>query len=151
MQKLPTIKHSIETLQPKYLCCIHSGGDKNILALEDKRRELLLREFFYQLNLRSKVCKSGFTQLNRTQLPACIRFSGLVTPVHSPLIKFGKKLTSYKKQYRGISWIDMSLLEQSWDLLRLIDSEISPNQWPIFLFTYADLLESTEPLLQLIR
>jgi len=50
-----------------------------------------------------------------------------------------------------MSWLDFGmLLDDPKDIISLVDS-LSLTSFPVFLLTYADLLEATEPLLYLMR
>jgi len=122
---------------PKYYGCYFSGGDRHLIPFEEKRREWLNKEFHYLLNFRTRV-------------PSCIRYSNIWSPFHSSLIKYGKKITAVKKKYKYITWFDLALLVgKPSDVLQLVDQFNS--HFPIFLFSFSDLLEMTEPLTCLMR
>jgi len=122
---------------PKYFSCYFSGFDKYLASMEDQRRDWVIREHFHHLNLRQK-------------LPSCVRFSHTVCPFHSPMIKKGKRISAYKRQYKYVTWCDLGLVDRSEDLVRIADS-VNVTNYPVFLFTFADMLEATEPLLYLMR
>lgn len=79
---------------PKYFSFFFSGGDKNLIPLEDKRRELLAKELHCNLNVRPKA-------------PSYPRTPLVISPFHSPLVRYGKKITNYKRQYKFITWFDL--------------------------------------------
>jgi len=124
---------------PRYFGCYFSGGDRQLVPFEEKRREWLTKELHYGLNF-------------RTRLPSSIRHSNICAPFHSPLIKYGKKITAAKKKYKFITWFDLALLVgKPSDVLQLVDRTELSTHLSVFIFSFADLLELSEPLICLMR
>eukprot|EP01114_Cavostelium_apophysatum_P005299 TRINITY_DN1611_c0_g1_i1.p1 TRINITY_DN1611_c0_g1~~TRINITY_DN1611_c0_g1_i1.p1 ORF type:complete len:1238 (+),score=381.57 TRINITY_DN1611_c0_g1_i1:3322-7035(+) len=134
-----------EEMAIRYFSFYFSGGDKNLVPLEERRREIVVKELFHDLHVRQK-------------LPSCIRTPTILAPFHSPLVKYGKKITSYKRQYKYLAWFDLGALNSPRDIVRLIEAQ-GPAPGPtssslnnaICLCSYSDLIESTEALTYLMR
>jgi len=84
-------------------------------------------------------------------LPSAIRLPYVVCPFHSSLVKYGRRVTAFKKQYKLVSWFDLGMVEHPFDLLRGVESQFTLTNFPVFLLSYADILELTEPLTDLMR
>ena len=123
---------------PNYYSFYYSGIDKAFFANEDHRRELLVDEAFHQLNLKA-------------QSPSCIRNSTILAPFHSSLVKPGKKLPN-KRKYTGLSWFDLATVSNDeQEVLQVIGNTVSYVRSPIFILSYADLLETSTLLLRIMR
>jgi hypothetical protein len=87
----------------------------------------------------------------KTQSPFCIRNSSILAPFHSSLVKPGKKLPSRRK-YTGLSWFDLATVSSDEnEVLQVIGNTISYVRSPIFILSYADLLETSTLLLRIMR
>eukprot|EP01117_Protostelium_nocturnum_P012758 TRINITY_DN4720_c0_g1_i1.p1 TRINITY_DN4720_c0_g1~~TRINITY_DN4720_c0_g1_i1.p1 ORF type:complete len:2345 (+),score=886.19 TRINITY_DN4720_c0_g1_i1:144-7178(+) len=122
---------------PKYFSLHSSTSDKTSLSHESDRRKWILQSLLSDLNVKQKI-------------PSCNRLSQEVVPFHSPLIKYGKRVSAYKRQYKFIHWTDTVPINHPWEIVRLFKNvDLSPPS--VMLLTYADLLEFNETLQYIVR
>jgi len=122
---------------PKYFSLHNSTFDKNNVVEENDRRKYLLSANLKRLHVKRKT-------------PSCNRFYHELVPFHSPLIKLGKKVSAYRRQYKFVQWIDTASITRAADIVPLFKNmDMSPPS--VMLLTYADLLEFNETLQYLYR
>ena len=64
-------------------------------------------------------------------------------PFHTPLVRSTKKLDQYKKKYKSVFFLDMlDYFYRPED----VDNVFSIIPYPVFLFTFSDLLEMSVAL-----
>lgn len=71
--------------------------------------------------------------------------------MHTPLVKYGKKVRTYKNRYKYFNFVKLSLIaDNSAQIITYIDTYLQSSQYPVFLFTYADLMDLSEAILCLL-
>eukprot|EP01118_Nematostelium_gracile_P001877 TRINITY_DN11941_c0_g1_i1.p1 TRINITY_DN11941_c0_g1~~TRINITY_DN11941_c0_g1_i1.p1 ORF type:complete len:308 (-),score=57.52 TRINITY_DN11941_c0_g1_i1:65-904(-) len=133
------IKETSDHTTTKYFSFVFSTGEKNLLTTEEERRKWIVRDLFYHLRLDSE-----------NHLPSALRHPTMLSLFHSPLVKFGKRVTVFKRKYKLINWFDLSYLETPSHLVELV-AQNSLGTYPIVLMTYSDMLENSEALSYLMR
>jgi hypothetical protein len=75
----------------------------------------------------------------------------LNVPFHTPLVKYGNSVKSYKVKYPYMNFVKLSIVsENPTQILSIVDSFVNLNNIPIFVFTLADLLDMSEAILCLL-
>jgi hypothetical protein len=119
---------------PAFFSFISEDESKFIAPIEKKRKEWLYYYVKKQLGL--SLMEPG---IFHDALPNL--------PLHSPLIKYGKK-PSKSKKFKEINFVKLSMIsENPTQIITHIESFLNTPQYPVFLFTLADLLDLSEAIL----
>lgn len=121
-------------LFPQFVSVYHSQGEKTVAQLDASRRDTLVQRVLHGLRI-------------TPQPPASQRFACTPFPFHTPLIKLGKKSGPYKRKYKYLDFVDLS--DPLQDLSKFVDQ--ANSNFPIFLLTFADLLDSSQMVQHLLR
>lgn len=125
---------SPSALFPQFVSVYHSQGEKTVAQLDASRRDTLVQRVLHGLRI-------------TPQPPASQRFACTPYPFHTPLIKLGKKSGPYKRKYKYMDFVDLS--DPLQDLSKFVDA--ASTNYPIFLLTFADLLDSSQMVQHLLR
>jgi len=110
----------------------YSQNRNNINEATIINRQLWLKQYaFHQLNLARKVHLDG---------------DSFLYPLVSPLVHHTGRLSTYKRRYKIIQFYDYCEFNSPGDIVKLDETSITN---PLYLFTYADLLDMSECLLSL--
>ncbi len=121
---------------PVFVGVYHSQGEKAVSQLDASRRDTLCRRLLHALRF-------------APQPPPSHRSVCIPYPFHTPLIKLGRKSGTYKRKYKYLDFIDLSQPLQL-DVGKYLDS-MSVGSYPVFLLTFADLLDSSQMVQHLLR
>ena len=129
-------------LIPRYFACYHPTTEpKSIIATERQRKALVVAQHWHDLHQTSVIpdqCSSAHLTSS--------------SPFITPLVKLGKSDAAYRRKYKYIRFLDLSHLQHSpLNVISLIDSSTESFQLPVFLFTWADLIDISEVLITLLR
>eukprot|EP01080_Neovahlkampfia_damariscottae_P008823 gene8823-772_t len=123
---------------PNYFCFYSEDLEKFISPAEIHRKKWILTNIENNLS----ISDATNTSLHENMLNI---------PFHSPLIRYGVSPKKYKTRYPFINFVKLSLVSDNpTQIITLVDSMLGSNQYPIFLFTYSDLLDLSESILILL-
>jgi tetratricopeptide (TPR) repeat protein len=128
-------KHK-ERYMPTYFCFYSEDEQKFIAPVERQRKEWLCHEF------KRNACLSVEDNaiLFHDMLPNL--------PLHTPLIQYGKKPKAYKSRYKHVNFIKLSqIADKPTQIITHIESYLTAPQYPVFIFTLADLMDLSEAIL----
>lgn len=120
---------------PQFVGVYHSQGEKTVAQLDASRRDTLCRRVLHTLRVTPHP-------------PASHRSACTPYPFHTPLIKLGKKSGTYKRKYKYLDFLDLS--DPLQDVSKFVDTA-GANSYPVFLLTFADLLDSSQMVQHLLR
>lgn len=126
---------------PRYICFFQGSRDKLASSQnsEEVQREWLMSSVCYHLCVASEA-------------PTYSQRSTLFAPFHSPLVLKSSKLSGKSKR-KFVTYFDVGdkILQEPSSINSHLASELDPSQYPVVLFTYADLLEPHPAILSLVR
>eukprot|EP00761_Pharyngomonas_kirbyi_P003918 gb/GECH01003922.1/.p1 GENE.gb/GECH01003922.1/~~gb/GECH01003922.1/.p1 ORF type:complete len:1560 (+),score=344.98 gb/GECH01003922.1/:1-4680(+) len=123
---------------PSYFCCFSEDDSKHISPVEQKRKDWIFKKQMHAIG--------------KAQMPITIHESLFNLPFHTPLVRYGKKASNYQRKYRYIHFLELgSIIGNPTELVSSIDKYLEELEFPVFIFTYADLLDVSEAALQLIQ
>jgi len=106
----------------------------SVAQLDTTRKDTIIRRVMHGLRV------TGPVSLHRG---CCTPY-----PFHTPLIKYGRKSAPYKRKYKYADFLDLS--DPLADVSKFVDG-ISSSFYPVFILTYADLLDASQMVLHLLR
>jgi hypothetical protein len=119
---------------PLYVGVYYSQGERAVAQLDTTRKDTIIRRVMHGLRV------TGPVSLHRG---CCTPY-----PFHTPLIKYGRKSAPYKRKYKYADFLDLS--DPLADVSKFVDG-ISSSFYPVFILTYADLLDASQMVLHLLR
>jgi hypothetical protein len=125
-----------ERYMPTYFCFYSEDEQKFIGPVERQRREWIFQEFRRNAALAAE--------------DAAILFHDMLPnlPLHTPLIQYGKKPKVYKSRYKHVNFIKLSqIADKPTQIITHIESYLTAPQYPVFIFTLADLMDLSEAIL----
>lgn len=123
---------------PSYFSFYSEDDQKYIAPSENSRKELIFEKFKTQ----SLLSDPHKLIMNETILNL---------PFHTPLVKYGQSIKTYKNRYPFCNFVKLSLVsEHPTQIITLVDSILNTHQYSIFLFTLSDLLDMSEAILCLL-
>ena len=122
---------------PKFFSCYagtcNSDG-KGLAAEEQHRKETLVSSMLHALHHMNEVPSPNLSN----------------TPFHTPLVKFGRSASSYRKKYKFVRLLDMTpFAESPLSVVSTLDSNMDSFSLPVFLFSWGDMLEISDVMISL--
>ncbi|KAL0483266.1 hypothetical protein AKO1_011539 [Acrasis kona] len=136
LQRRTTIRAAQkERYMPTYFCFYSEDEQKFIAPVERQRKDWLFQEFRRHAHLSAQD-----SAIFHDMLPNL--------PLHTPLVTYGKKTKSYKNRYKHVNFIKLSqIADKPTQIITHIESFLTSPQYPVFLFTLADLMDLSEAIL----
>ncbi|KAG2392528.1 hypothetical protein C9374_011253 [Naegleria lovaniensis] len=118
---------------PKFFSFYSNDDPKFIEPMEDDRKNFIAQHVVSEklhLKATSEARENEDVRMN--------------IPFHIPIVKYGKKPSSksYKKKYEPVEFLRLSkVLSDTPRFVRIVESKLQDDQYPVFLFSWADLVD----------
>lgn len=131
----PTHSESLKS-KPCFFMFYSEDESQFIMPLERDRKSWIYDDLIHELNL-----------FPNKEKPCIVHDILPNLPLHAPVIKYGKKpkSKSYRQCYKPINFIQLSRIAQNThNIFTHIESHLNQNQFPVFIFSFGDLIDLSE-------
>mmetsp|Transcript_10438 Transcript_10438/g.38823 ORF Transcript_10438/g.38823 Transcript_10438/m.38823 type:complete len:2245 (-) Transcript_10438:1910-8644(-) len=128
--------------KPCFFMLYSEDEPRFIMPLERDRKAWIYSDLIYELSLTPD-----------NEKPSIVHDILPNLPLHAPVIKYGKrpKSKSYRAVYKPINFIQLSRIAQNThNIFTHIESYLNQHQYPVFIFTFGDLVDLSECIHYLI-
>ncbi|KAG2375088.1 hypothetical protein C9374_010092 [Naegleria lovaniensis] len=135
-------KNNKMRFKPQYFCFYSEDELKYIAPVENERKRWIFDTVKSSLHiLTEEGTNSGVFHYSLPNIP-----------LHCPIIGYGRKPKSKSERFKFVNFVRLSSIsENPTQIITHIESYNSPQDFPVFVFTFADLIDLSEAIICLLN
>nr|CAG4719130.1 unnamed protein product [Naegleria fowleri] len=135
-------KNNKMRFKPQYFCFYSEDELKYIAPVENERKKWIF----------DTVKSSLYIHTEEGTNSGVFHYSLPNIPLHCPIIGYGRKPKSKSERFKFVNFVRLSSIsENPTQIITHIESYNSPQDFPVFVFTFADLIDLSEAIICLLN